>query len=308
MFNTVIHRLRDNFYGNNLYMKRDDLIPLYFGGNKVRKAALFFKDLADKNRDWVVTYGSISSNHCRVVANIAASKGIGCTIVSPPANDSVGFNRRLAALLGARVVTCPLEAVKETIAATLAALSDAGFQPYFIPGGGHGELGVEAYVLAYQEICAYEHDNGVFFDYIFLASGTGATQAGLVCGQLLRGDQREIIGVSIARKNPAGAQVVRDSIASYMLGRGAPPGLKRLSFVDDYVLAGYGSYNEEIITLIKAILLREGVPLDVIYTGKAFWGMRQYIRQWGITGKNILFIHTGGTPLFFDRLKEVERG
>jgi D-cysteine desulfhydrase len=45
-----------------------------------------------------------------------------------------------------------------------------------------------------------------------------------------------------------------------------------------------------------------GIPLDPIYTGKAFWGMKEYIKDMQMAGKNILFIHTGGTPLFFDFL------
>ena len=42
------------------------------------------------------------------------------------------------------------------------------------------------------------------------------------------------------------------------------------------------------------------MPLDGTYTGKAFYGMKQYIGEHGLQGKNILFLHTGGTPLFFD--------
>ena len=32
--------------------------------------------------------------------------------------------------------------------------------------------------------------NELHFDYIFFASGTGTTQAGLVCGQIMHGDER----------------------------------------------------------------------------------------------------------------------
>jgi D-cysteine desulfhydrase len=47
----------------------------------------------------------------------------------------------------------------------------------------------------------------------------------------------------------------------------------------------------------------EGIPMDTTYVGKAFCGMQNYLREKKITGKNILFIHTGGTPLYFDHLK-----
>ena len=42
--------------------------------------------------------------------------------------------------------------------------------------------------------------------------------------------------------------------------------------------------------------------MDGTYTGKAFLGMEHYIEEHQISGKKILFIHTGGTPLFYDWL------
>lgn len=56
---------------------------------------------------------------------------------------------------------------------------------------------------------------------------------------------------------------------------------------------------------IHSVLLKDGIALDTTYTGKAFWGMQQYLKKHGVTGKNVLFIHTGGTPLFFDDLEEL---
>ena len=35
-------------------------------------------------------------------------------------------------------------------------------------------------------------------------------------------------------------------------------------------------------------------------TGKAFWGMKQYIEEHQLQDCDVLFIHTGGTPLFYD--------
>ena len=41
-----------------------------------------------------------------------------------------------------------------------------------------------------------------FLNIIFFASGTGTTQAGLICGQIENADNdRKIIGISIARRN-----------------------------------------------------------------------------------------------------------
>ena len=50
--------------------------------------------------------------------------------------------------------------------------------------------------------------------------------------------------------------------------------------------------------------MRYGMPLDSTYTGKAFMGMKDYIEKESLKGKQILFIHTGGTPLFFDDINQ----
>ena len=73
--------------------------------------------------------------------------------------------------------------------------------------------------------------------------------------------------------------------------------------LDDYTCGGYGQYHKEISDLISNMYKQHGIPLDPTYTGKAFWGMIGYCKENHIHDKNILFIHTGGTPLFFDFLK-----
>lgn len=54
------------------------------------------------------------------------------------------------------------------------------------------------------------------------------------------------------------------------------------------------------------MMVLNGIPLDPTYTGKAFLGMRDYIIKNNISNKNVPFIHTGGTPLFFDNLRNVK--
>lgn len=163
----------------------------------------------------MATYGTATSNHIRVVANLAAAAGIPCVLIMPAGNRRDSFNYKMAELLGANIFSVPAFEVGGAIEQKLGELRTEGYKPYFIPGGGHGNTGTQAYVDAYGEIAGYEKENGCYFDYIFLASGTGATQAGLVCGQIQRRDKRKIIGISIARKNPRGGQVVRDSVKQY---------------------------------------------------------------------------------------------
>ena len=289
------------YKGNHLWMKREDLIPFSFGGNKARKALLFFREIDKGYYDCVVTYGSGSSNHCRVIANECCRRGLDCIIVAPLEASEPTFNSRLMELFGAKIYTVPVSKVHNTIEEIISNLRTSGRHPFFIEGGGHGNIGTESYVQCYREIKEQENELGVTFDYIFFASGTGTTQAGLVCGHLLFNDERQIVGISIARKNPRGRDIVMESIRSYL---GAESNEKQIQdatiFIDDYT-EGYGREDIRVFETIKTVLRNYGIPLDETYTGKAFFGMTEYIES--ISNKNILFIHTGGTPLFFDSLR-----
>lgn len=300
-----------NEQGNNLFIKREDLIPFSFGGNKARKAQLFFEEIDRGNFDCVVTYGSGSSNHCRVVANMAAARNIPCYIISPEEVSESTYNSELMECFGAQITTCPVNRVHDTIENKLDCLRVQNCKPYFIAGGGHGNLGTQAYVNCYEEICRYEKENDVHFDYIFHASGTGTTQAGLICGQLINCSKEKIVGISIARRNPRGCAVVVDSVKEYLREKKIAildaDVEKATVFLDDYILDGYGSCSNEICRTIDKVMVRYGIPLDMTYTGKAFTGMLEYIQREKIMDQKILFIHTGGTPLYFDYLNKQKR-
>ena len=289
---------------NNLYIKRDDLFPFSFGGNKARKGVLFWEEFLAGGYSCVVTYGSSSSNHCRVIANLAASYKVPCYIISPEEASQPTYNSYMMGLFGAEITCVSVHEVHDTIEAKLQELEDQGEKPYFIYGGGHGNIGTEAYVQAYKEISEFEEREGISFDYIFHASGTGTTQAGLIAGKLLSGDTKQIVGISIARKNPRGGLIVQESVEEYLRSIGSNIDKQTIDyntlFVDDYTSDGYGSTSDEIQEVIQRVIKMYGIPLDKTYTAKAWWGMERYLISHEIAGKNILFIHTGGTPLFFD--------
>lgn len=304
---TPIHYMGD-INGNEIFVKREDFIPFSFGGNKARKARLFFEIIDNGCYDSVVTYGSSSSNHCRVVANMAAKRNMPCYIISPIESAEKTHNSVLMKLLGAQIVFCSLDKVSETIDNQLSALMLAGKKPYFIQGGGHGNIGTQAYVDCYDEIVRYEKDNDLNFRYVFHASGTGTTQAGLVCGAILHRDEeiKRIVGISIARKNPRGRNVVLDSIKCYLSEHQFDYSDeivdKSTVFIDNYVDGGYGNASDELKNNILNLFVQYGIPFDSTYTGKAFCGMLSFLKDRGIVGEKVLFIHTGGTPLFFDNL------
>lgn len=308
---TPIVEMSGGYGENRYYIKREDMIPFSFGGNKARKAAEFYKEIKACGADVVMTYGSNSSNHCRIIANMACAMGLACHIISPEENREMLYNTRLVEAFGAVIETCPVTEVSETIDRRIEIYKQEGKNPYFILGGGHGNPGTRACVDTYRELAAYEEQTGIFFDYIFHASGTGTTQAGLVSGKLLTEDakrkngqtvlEKKIVGISIARNKERGREVVRQSIEDYLGGEyEALYREEELIFTDAYCMGGYGKYTQDVRKTIEEVMAKDGIPMDSTYVGKAFHGMKRYIKERQIQGKNILFLHTGGTPLFFD--------
>jgi len=67
--------------GPQLFIKRDDLTGLGFGGNKTRKLEYLAADALAKGCRTLISTGAVQSNHCRQVAAAAARLGMDCILV-----------------------------------------------------------------------------------------------------------------------------------------------------------------------------------------------------------------------------------
>ena len=301
MLSTPVVSLGSDHLGNQLYMKRDDLLPFSFGGNKVRIAQEFFAHMRKQGNDCIVGYGNARSNLSRAIANMAASKGIACHIISPTDDDGTRTqtgNSRIVSACDATFHICNKDNVAQTVAAVMEQCRKEGLSPYYIYGDrfgrGNEATAAEAYAKAYDEI----HRG---YDYIFLATGTGMTQAGLLAGRRRNGGKETIVGISVARSAQMETEILKRYTDAYTTKYGLEPiEAEDIHVTDAYLCGGYGSYDERITDTIFRVLRTYGIPLDPTYTGKAFYGMEEYLRMHNIREKRVLFLHTGGTPLFFD--------
>ena len=300
---TPIQFLREDEQGNRLYVKREDLLPYSFGGNKARIGLEYLADMERRGGDHLIAYGNARSNLCRVLSNLCCAGNIPCTILSPADDDGLrrpSFNQRFCEGFGAQIVPCLKTGVRETVEQALAESRRQGRKPYYIYGdpSGQGNLAtpVRAYRKVWPELLRQQAELGFSFDRLFLASGTGMTQAGLLCGRLLDGGSTEIHGVSIARSEENGRTHLRRYLEAFLGGEYRGPEIR---FTDRYALQ-YGVSTPEMARCAREVFRRYGMPMDLTYVGKAYYGMTQEIRRLGLRGERILFLHTGGTPLFFD--------
>lgn len=307
-FETPIVKLEQYIEAVEIYVKREDLLPFSFGGNKVRIAQEYYTDMDQKKKNCMIGYGNARSNLCRVLANMNSSRGGICYIISPSEEDGSRIetpNSRIVNLCGANIRYCDKSKVAQTVEEVFEECKKKGLSPYYMYGNQYGKgneaVPVRAYVKVYNEIQNQCRQLGVRFDYIFLATGTGMTQAGLLVGQQLNGGKEKIIGISVARKKKQEEAILLDYIRAYFKSEVQPFTSGNINVIDSYLCGGYGNYGAGITQTIQTVLRKDGIPLDPTYTGKAFYGMMETIIKERISGK-VLFIHTGGTPLFFDNM------
>lgn len=314
IFETPVQKLLYGAEKNNIYVKRDDLLPFSFGGNKVRFARKFIDDMKEKQCDSMIIYGNYHSNLCRILSAACRQMEMPCYMihnVEDICEEQISCNEKLIKMMGVTEIPCTKKNIQKAVEKAFEDLREQGYRPYYIYGNSRGEgnewVPMEAYREAYEEIKHYEGKTGIKFDYIFLASSTNATQSGLLAGSLMENDQTAVVGISVSRRQARGEEVIKQNLQKYAerFQRKLPADWEeKIIFTDAYLEGGYGSFSEDIQKTILKECRENGIPLDMTYTGKAFWGMKNWIKERQITGKNILFWHTGGTPLFFDLLEK----
>ena len=263
----------------DLWVKRDDLLPLYLGGNKVRKNLKIISSL-NKKYDVLITNGGSQSNHARVLALIGAKLGYQVELVLHGEQSALG-NAYFYQIANANTHYVASDEIAMKIEEVKTEYEQQGKSVFIVPGGGHSLEAVKAYAEAYSEL-------PFIADKVILASGTGGTQAGLIKGVLQAGHHTKIFGISVARTKERGV----DAILKLL-----PENTHRsvVDFFDDYRFGGYEQYNQKLVDLIKLVLLKESLPLDTTYTGKAMYGLFEMVKSGAIASKErVVFWHTGG--------------
>lgn len=284
---------------NSCKVFRDDLYPFLGGGNKGRKMDAIAKDIFLKKADALVTTGGFQSNHCRAVAVFAAQYKLKCTLVLHGSRNEFERqtgNAKVMRLSGANIIFVDSAAdIGTTMDKAMFDYEHGGYKPYYIWGGGHTLEGGYAYIDVIKELKDYCDENRWSPKYLFHASGTGSTQSGIMAGLDKYGfSDTEVIGISVGRKSEPAAKIVRDFYRELCSHYGIVCSDRRAVVLDDYLMGGYGQFNEALKQLSLNSIKNYGFTLDTCYTGKAFYGMMDYIKQNNIDDKSVLFWHTGG--------------
>ena len=293
--------------GADVWIKREDLLPLAFGGNKLRNLEFLVGAALAEGADTLVTSGRRWSNHCRLTAAAGARAGLEVDLVltgPPMPAGREGPNQVLDELLGARVHVAATDqranraALVEEVVAGLRA---AGRRPFDIDVGGTGPVGAAGQVLAGLELAEQLAALGIGEATVVLPSATGGTHAGVLTGLALAAPPvRDVAGIAVAAPAAELRPTILDLFAGLAPLAGVVVSADAVRLDDDQLGDGYGRPTEAAEEATRLLARTEGILVDPIYTAKALAGLIAGVRDGRFRGP-VVFWHAGGLPGLFER-------
>jgi D-cysteine desulfhydrase len=292
--------------GPQVWIKLDDMLGLFPGGNKTRKLEFLMADALAQGADTLVTCGAPQSNHCRITLAAAVKEGLKCRFVIEervPGSYSpqAGGNNFMFHLLGVEAITVVpggsnmLQAMQQVADVLIA----QGRKPYIIPGGGSNALGGLGYVACAQELQQQLYEQGVKIDRVVVGSGSSGTHGGLLAGFLGNHINIPITGIGVSRDSADQEPLVHKEAQAVLDLLSVPMQVPREAVVSigGYWQPKYSVPNARMVEAVQMLARTEGIPLDPVYTGKAMAGLIGLARQkFFKPDERVLFLHTGGLP------------
>ncbi|XP_010549032.1 PREDICTED: bifunctional D-cysteine desulfhydrase/1-aminocyclopropane-1-carboxylate deaminase, mitochondrial [Tarenaya hassleriana] len=315
---TPIHRwnLPNLPIGAEVWIKRDDLTGMELSGNKVRKLEFLMAEAVAHQADSVITIGGIQSNHCRATAVVSNYLNLRPYLILRTSKLLVDEDPGLVGnLLVERLVGAHVNLISKEEYASIGsvALSDVlkerleneGRKPYVIPVGGSNSLGTWGYIEAAREIeqQLQSRSDGLKFDDIIVACGSGGTVAGISLGSWLGPLKAKVHAFSVC-DDP---DYFHDFVQGLLDGLQAGVNSHDVVSIHNAKGLGYAMNTSEELQYVKEVANATGVILDPVYSGKAAYGLMQEMakdpKKW--EGRKILFIHTGGLLGLYDKVDQM---
>lgn len=273
--------------GLRLFVKRDDLLHPQVSGNKWRKLQ---HNLLGANRlghSKLITFGGTFSNHIAAVAAAGLDFGFSTLgVISGEADEA----RQNPTLRFAKACGMALHFTSRTAFRSnspndlLKILGISTEGATILPQGGANCLALPGCRAIVAEA---EAQLGHLPDYFVTACGTGTTLAGIASG--ISGQGCKALGVPVLKGG-----FMQKEVENLLAACGETPSTN-WQIVDGFHHGGYAKWTPELVAFINDFKRRKGIPLDPIYTGKAFYAASQLAKEgYFPAGSSIVLVHTGG--------------
>lgn len=261
---------------SGLWIKRDDLIDPYISGNKWRKLKYILKDVAEKGKSHLVTFGGAYSNHLVATAAAAARSGLKATAFvrgEQVENEML----LLCKLYGMALIFTDRESYKDKQACYDKYFAEDQ-ESYFINEGGAGAHAITGCAEIIDEL-------PTDIDHIFCAAGTGTTAAGLLSGIKKAGLKTRLHVIPVLK----GGEFIQKEIANYV------PLTEQLILHTDYHFGGYAKTQPELLNFMRQFIAENGILIDPVYTAKMCFALYDLARNnYFQKDEKIIMLHSGG--------------
>ena len=309
-------RLSAHLGGPPLYVKRDDLTGLAFGGNKTRMLEFSLADAKAKGADVILTGMAVQSNYCRQLAAACAKLGLELHLVLRPVRpidrEQVQGNHLLQRLFGAKVTVLEDHDRARQVKAkteTAARLRAEGRNVYMPREEDTVDLDAIAYAEMALEIVRQVRELGIDPHEAYIAS-VDTTQAGLVLGLAYLESPIRVRGFcpvdGATRRREDMAQMANQ--AARRLGLEIALDASDFDNDDSFIGERYGIPTRAGLAALQTVAQTEGLLLDPVYTSKAMAALFAHIREGRLPGDApVVFVHTGGAPALFGYVDEMQQ-
>lgn len=295
LYSTELSELQElqakQFVSKNVqvFVKRDDLIDKEVSGNKWRKLNYSIELANYQKKDGILTFGGAFSNHLLATAaacHKSGLKSIGVVRGEELTKDSNANLKRCHELGMKLIFISRVEYQLRNEKITQEEWKEDFPTFLLVPEGGanyHGLIGCQEII---QEI-PFEPD------HIFIAQGTTTTS----CGVLTALSDQTTLHVVPALKGFDALTEMRTLLYPfYVDDELIDEKLKQVVVHSDAHFGGYAKSTPELIAFKQAQQHDFNLPLDLVYTTKAFYAMMNWIDQLEPFDQlqKIVFIHTGG--------------
>jgi 1-aminocyclopropane-1-carboxylate deaminase/D-cysteine desulfhydrase-like pyridoxal-dependent ACC family enzyme len=289
-----------------LFVKRDDCMPLAFGGNKVRSLEFWLGEALARESDVLVIAGGLASNQCRLTAAAAAKIGLDVVVLyAGDASSPLRGNALLTERMGAQIRRLGPVGEEERghlAGQAVAELKQAGRRPYLV---GDPQVGALGYVRAVQELSGQAAALGVELRHVVLPGSMGVTEAGMIFGAagLELPWKFHLVSVEYdAITLRARVAAIIDGLAARL---GQTPGadlLDRIRIDVEQLGDGYGIPTAASLEAASLFGRHEALVLEQTYVAKTFAGLLDGIARNVIPpDEPACILHTGGTPSIFEQ-------
>jgi 1-aminocyclopropane-1-carboxylate deaminase/D-cysteine desulfhydrase-like pyridoxal-dependent ACC family enzyme len=302
--------------GPRIFIKRDDLTGLAFGGNKTRMFEFLLAKAKKEGADTVIGGAGVQSNYCRQLTAACNALGLEVHIVlrriRGASDNAVQGNLLLDLIAGAHVhvIDADDQRQRKAIYELAEELKNKGKKPFVTRMAAQEDLipDVVAYVDCFCEMQEQCEALDIQPTYLYLAS-YDSTQAGLEVGRVALDNPMKIRGIApgvwgtspdvlIARYANQVAQAIDISCEF---------SADNVYNTTAYVGKGYGIPTPASMEMLKLMARTEGLFLDPVYTSKAMSAVSDHIKKGELRRDDIvLFLHTGGTPALFAYIQELD--